>query len=241
MFAIFFMIRKKELNGYYLLILFIGLIYIFSSWFIFSFGCGYGSRNFVEYTVVFALPLGYLYKQAARKAGNFRIVIVTFALLFILINLKLIAAYDKCFLEKDWDFKEYAYFLKRRDCTRRTFIFNKEVLTPSKEYSRSIRINMKRTTLANFRRARVVVNTRMYDPDSKAEVVIAIQSGDSTIYWNGYPLHKDYNFEKPGTKQRVVGDFWFPRYHTTDAVLSAYIWNSGQDSLEISKLKIQLK
>lgn len=241
LFAMLYMVYRKEQNGYYLLAFFAGMIYLFSSWFVFSFGCGFGSRNFVEYTVVFALPLGYLYRETAERARRFRVAVISLAVLFVLINLKLTAAFDKCFLEKDWDFKEYAYFLQSRECTRRAFVLKNEVLTPENEYSNNIRINLKRTTLVNYRRARASVDVRLFNPEGRPEVVIAIQSADSVIYWNGYPLYKDYDFSKPGTRQRIRGDFWFPRNHTTDAILSAYVWNAGRDSMVISNLKIHLR
>jgi hypothetical protein len=240
-FALLFMIRKKQNNGYYILGISLGLIYIFSSWFVFSFGCGFGSRNFVEYTTVFALPLGYLYQESGTFSGWWRKILFVFAFLFILVNVKLVSAYDKCFLGKDWDFKEYTYFLKSREFNKEILIFRKEFLTSKKEFSKAIRIDLKKCALVNFRRAIVSVDAKIYHAGSEAMIVMTITSGDSTIYWNGYPLKNSYNFEKAGVKQKITGDFWLPRYYTTNSEISTYIWNSNRDSLQISGLKIHLR
>jgi hypothetical protein len=240
-FALFYMIYKKQHNGYYILIIFAGLIYLFSSWFIFSFGCGFGSRNFVEYTTIFALPLGYLFQKSALKSKQFRRIFSIIILFFILINLKLVSAYDKCFLEGEWDFKEYAYFLKSRKCTRRILYSSKQLLTPAKEFSKGIRINLKNNTLVNYRKAFVSVDAKIYDPNIEAAIVATIVSNDSTIYWNGYPLKMGYDFNRLGEKQRIKADFWFSRYYTVKSELSTFIWNMGKDSLEISEFKIRLE
>ena len=239
--ALIFMIVKKEMNGWFILAVFGGLIYVFSSWFIFSFGCGFGSRNFVEYTTIFTLPLGYLFQHSIAFLKWIRRFIIFVIVLFVLINIKLVSAYDKCFLGKDWDLKEYSYYLKSRKLNKRTLYFKSELLTSTKEFSKGINVNLKNSTLVNFRRAVVSVDAEIYSLNSEASIVLAIVSNDSTIYWNGYPLKNSYDFNKLGEKQRIKGDFWFPREFTTNSNLSAYIWNMNKDSLQVSRIKIHLE
>ncbi len=239
--ALVFMIVKKEMNGWFILAVFGGLIYVFSSWFIFSFGCGFGSRNFVEYTTIFALPLGYLFQHSIAFLKWIRRFMIFITVLFVLINIKLVSAYDKCFLGKDWDLKEYSYYLKSRKLNKRTLYFKSELLTSTKEFSKGINVDLKNSALVNFRRAVVSVDAEIYSLNSEASIVVAIVSNDSTIYWNGYPLKSSYNFNKLGEKQRIIGDFWFPREFTTNSVLSAYIWNMNKDSLQVSRIKIHLE
>jgi hypothetical protein len=54
-------------------------------------------------------------------------------------------------------------------------------------------------------------------------------------------LKNSYNFEKMGVKQKITGDFWLPRYYTTNSEISTYIWNSAKDSLRVSGFKIHLR
>jgi hypothetical protein len=240
-FSLLFMIRRKEPDGYYILFVFLGLIYLFSSWFIFSFGCGFGSRNFVEYTALFAVPVGYMFNHVKNASGKIRYTVIIITAVFVLINIKLISAYDKCFLGGDWEWKEYSYFLKSRKYTERALYFNKEVLTSEKEFSKGINVNLKNSTLVNYRRATVSLNARIFQDSSDAMVVVSIISQDSTLYWNGVALKDDYNFENRGEKQRIKADFYMPRYYTTNSVISAYVWNIGRDSLQVSRIKIKLE
>lgn len=241
LFALVFMILKKQKNGIYILGLFVGLIYVFSSWFVFSFGCAFGSRNFVEYTTAFALPLGFLFQESANFSVKYKRILIISTIFLVLINLKLVSAYDKCFLGTDWDFKEYSYFLKQRTANKRILYFSKDNLNSNKEFSEAIRVNLKNSTLVNYRRAVVSVDAEIYTPNSGAMIVVTIVSKDSTINWNGYALKDSYNFDKLGEKQKIKSWFWLPRYYTTDSEISTYIWNINKDSLQVSNFKIHLQ
>lgn len=241
LFALVFMILKKQKNGIYILCLFVGLIYVFSSWFVFSFGCGFGSRNFVEYTTIFALPLGFLFQQSANFSIRLKRILIISTIFLVLINLKLVSAYDKCFLGTDWDFKEYSYFLKQRTARKGVLYSSKDDLNTNNEFSKAIRVNLKNSTLVNYRRAEVSVDAEIYTPNSDAAIVVTIVSKDSIIYWNGYPLKESYNFDKLGKKQKIKNYFWLPRSYTTDSEISTYIWNVNKDSLQVSNLRLHLE
>jgi hypothetical protein len=241
LFALVFMILKKQKNGIYILGLFVGLIYVFSSWFMFSFGCAFGSRNFVEYTAIFALPLGFLFQESINYSVKFKRILIISTIFLVLINLKLVSAYDKCFLGTDWDFKEYSYFLKQRTTSKEILSSSKDTLNSNKEFSESIKVNLKNTTLVNYRKAEVSFDVEIYTPNTGAIVVCTIVSRDSTINWNGYAIKDSYNFDKLGEKQRIKNHFWLPRYYTTDSEISTYIWNINKDSLQVSNFKIHLE
>ncbi len=241
LFALVYMIYKKQHNGYFILGVFLSLVYLFSSWFIFSFGCGYGSRNFVEYTAIFSLPLGYLFRDIQSRKIRYGRPISFIIIFFVLVNLKLTAAYDKCFLHHDWDYKEYAYFLQSRRYNKRILRFKKEMVPPSKEFSKTIRVNLKNTTLVNYRRALVSADVEIYGHDTEAALVLTIFSNDTTLNWNGHSLKHDYDFERSGEKQRLIADFWLPRNYTTDSEIVAYLWNYGKDSIQISNLRLHLR
>jgi len=128
----------------------------------------------VEYTTVFALPMGYLFQNLSGFKARLKRFLIIFTLFFVLINLKLVSAYDKCFLGKDWDFKEYFYFLENRHFNKGILIFRQEELNAKKEFSKGIRINLKNNTLVNFRRALVSVNIRLFSANTEAMIVLSI-------------------------------------------------------------------
>ena len=104
--SLIYMIRKGIKNGVFILVLFLAISYVFSSWWDWGFGCCYGARNYVEYLAIFSIPLAYLYKNINRL--NTGKIIGFWLLIFILIifNLKMIYSYDVCFYGAgnwDWD------------------------------------------------------------------------------------------------------------------------------------------
>jgi hypothetical protein len=95
--------------------LFLFLSYLFSSWHIWFFGCGFGSRNFVEYTVLFAYPFAQGLESIWQTKGKWKKALLLFLIsLSCVVSLRLFQAYTKCFFGKDdWDWKEYSYLLLR--------------------------------------------------------------------------------------------------------------------------------
>jgi hypothetical protein len=232
-----YMIWKRNLNGYFILFVFLGLIYVFSSWFIYSFGCGFGSRNFVEYTAVFTLPLGILYQDVSKRSRW----IIILPVIFIMINLKLIYSYDKCFNSGDWDWNEYTYLLKNTKYQEEYQYLSPLVLGIGQEYTPAERVRVDQVAKVNFRRAVVTTNFRTFSQNPEAVVVLQIETGDSILYWNGVKLVDETNMKEPGSKIRAKVDFGLPRHYSTDAVISTFIWNIEKDSLHISKMEVYLE
>jgi hypothetical protein len=86
---------------------FVLIVYVFSSWWNWNFGCGFGCRTLCEYSTVFSLPFFILNSQLILKNRLIQIAI----LLFILINLKLTFSYDQCWQGTDWDWQQYIKIL----------------------------------------------------------------------------------------------------------------------------------
>ena len=235
--ALGYMIWKKNLNGYFILLVFLGLVYVFSSWFIFSFGCGFGSRNFVEYTAVFTLPLGFFYHDVSKRSRW----IIIFPVIFVLINLKLLYSYDKCFNSGNWDWKEYVYLLKHTKYQQEYHYLSPMVLGSGQEYTPANRVKADQVTKVNFRRAVVTTNFRTFSRETEAVVVLQIETGDSILHWNGIRLVDETDNKEPGKKLKKKADFGLPRHYSTDAVISTFIWNIGKDSLHISKMEVYLE
>lgn len=241
LFALILMILKKQKNGYYILGLFIFFIYLFSSWFVFSFGCGFASRNFVEYTTVFALPMGYFYNDFLKKDILKWCISLPLVLVLVFVNAKLTYSYNKCFIDGDWNWKEYEFLMKSRKYNK-VFSYKPNILLDSKkEYSSPETIGIDHISLVNFRRAIVEVDTKIFDKDTDAELVFQISTPDTLLYWNGTQIADQFDENDLGNFRKIKGDFWLPRHYTTKANISTFIWNKGRDSLLVSRFKVHLE
>ncbi len=239
--ALIFMIVKKEMNGWFILAVFGGLIYVFSSWFIFSFGCGFGSRNFVEYTTIFALPLGYFYQNFLKRKIIKWAIVVPVIVVAVFVNVRLTSSYNKCFLDGDWDWKEYAYLLKLKKYNQ-AFTFQPVIeLGSEKEFSEPVRIAMDTISELNYRRAIIELDTKIFDRENNAHMIFQIATPDTMIYWNGIKIADQFQENELGTMKRVKFDYWLPRHYTIHSEMSSFVWNMNKDSLQVSRIKIHLE
>jgi hypothetical protein len=79
--------------------------YMTASWWTYDFGCGFGARNFVEYSVLLVFPLAYLiqHSQGATRYGLIGLVCA-----IAIWNTRLMYHYDKCwFGTSDWDYSTW--------------------------------------------------------------------------------------------------------------------------------------
>ncbi len=88
-------------------IAFLVVSYISASWFAWAFGCGYGSRNFVEYGTIFAFPLAHLLDQKFKERRTLSILVVACCL----VSLKLTFSSAICWFGGDWDWGMYLHFI----------------------------------------------------------------------------------------------------------------------------------
>jgi hypothetical protein len=103
--GIILMIKRRIQNGFLIGIIFLLASYIFSSWWVWWFGCSYGARSFVEYYSLFIIPLGYFIEFTRSK--KWKTAIGIFILLCITINLNIIYYYGGCFYGNNWDWDAY--------------------------------------------------------------------------------------------------------------------------------------
>jgi hypothetical protein len=106
-----FMMRKLCTRlSLVLLIYFIFISYIFSSWWCWNYGCSFGCRSFVEFYALFSLPFCYFIKYMLEN--KIRVYILTSLLIFCVVwNLKLTFSYDGCWYGGDWDWQGFGKFL----------------------------------------------------------------------------------------------------------------------------------
>lgn len=87
---------------------FILLCWVCASWWVWHFGCGFGSRNLVEYSALFSLPLAAWTQWARSRWGGFAWGIL---LLLVAYQVKLVYSYGDCWFGGDWDWNEFSKLL----------------------------------------------------------------------------------------------------------------------------------
>jgi hypothetical protein len=81
---------------------FIGLIYLYASWWNWELGCAFGYRGIAEYAGVFSLFATQSVDRIKTKTG--RVLLISILVLLALWSLKLMYTYDECWLEGVWDY-----------------------------------------------------------------------------------------------------------------------------------------
>lgn len=88
---------------------FLIVTYLGSSWWVWHFGCGFGSRTMVEYTALYAPALFAFHDRLrtpmARTLG------FTLLSLMILAEMKMVYSYGSCWFHGDWNWHAYAELL----------------------------------------------------------------------------------------------------------------------------------
>ncbi len=104
-----FALRKEHApKAIFLLVYFIGLSYIFSSWWSWNYGCSYGSRPMVEYLPFFCFPLAaVLHRLLLNRTLPLIIPFYLLLALLVVLNLKVTYSFDGCWYGGDWDFTEF--------------------------------------------------------------------------------------------------------------------------------------
>lgn len=236
------MIRQKLMNGWVILITFLVASYVYASWFVFSFGCSFGSRNFVEYLVLFSLPLGYLYSKIPEFGIVKRYLIIALLLVVTLFNLRLVYSYPRCFQGSDWDFGLYRSFIIKISKYRQTVdLKGSETMLPENEYSKTIRLPASDISQIKFKKAVVTARVKLEDLNSEASMVLAVETPDSTIYWNAFKLKEQVPDHRLHKDKTVVGEFVLPVPLPVNSTIAAYIWNKNKETLTLSKLELSLE
>ena len=84
------------------------LSYLYASWWIYSLGCGYAGRGFVDIYPVLAWPLAALLAWAAALQPARRWALRLLVASLVVYNMELVWHYDRCFFgSHDWDWSAY--------------------------------------------------------------------------------------------------------------------------------------
>lgn len=111
LFGLVKMMKSEFSNGVFLLSLFLVISYVFSSWWSWTFGCGFGARSYVEYLSVFVIGLCYLLETRGKNVWLSRFIFPVLVVI-VALNLKMIYSYDMCFFgDGAWDWRTYFNYI----------------------------------------------------------------------------------------------------------------------------------
>lgn len=94
-----FTAKKSTQEMAALWVTFILVSYISASWHVWTFGCGFGARSFVEYAAVFAFPLNQLLDRRTRRLP----VLIGVLSICCIYTMKLTYSYPTCWFGGVWD------------------------------------------------------------------------------------------------------------------------------------------
>lgn len=207
------------------LILFVGISYLFSSWHIWFFGCGFGSRNLVEYLVVFALPFAeWMQSVFAKKRLVVKSGLILLVAGFSVLSLKLFNSYTKCFFGRDdWDWKEYSYLLLRHSID---FELPEPILIkPDNEYTQLVRMKQSDYTRTYFKEMKA--EWSILRGEQACEGVLMVLQSEKGI---GDPYYAEQSIcTDTDHSGKAYFGMWPQQADSTEWVL--YVWNPGRKLL----------
>jgi hypothetical protein len=106
--GLIYMLIRRKANGLLITALFIAQWYVVASWYMFFFGCSFGQRSFVEYLTLTSIPLATIaetvFRPRRRIAAAGALIITAYLIFF---NIRMIHAYDRCYLGGDWEWPKF--------------------------------------------------------------------------------------------------------------------------------------
>jgi hypothetical protein len=259
------MIIRKMPNGWLTLFLFVGISYIFASWYNWYYGCSYGQRSFVEYYTIFIVPFG-IFIQEIPKIRN---LLLKNLLIFVIIalsyyNVKMILEFKKCFFGSTWDWAQFArqldkahifigyekkvtfkndfengaisYTNRISDSVYRSGMHSLQIL-PYKEYTPCYSILM--TDLGEKLPQYIDVDFWVFNPGNlpvDASLVCSMDINDSNVARQSKAIPSLIN--KPPSWQKVHSRFVIPAGMTREPWIRIYFWNPKKASFFVDDLTV---
>lgn len=214
--------------------LFLVMSYLFSSWHIWFFGCGFGSRNMVEYTAILVLPFSMFLRKFLVTGKKFpRLVLAFFLILSCALSLKLFNSYLKCFFGRtDWDWKEYAYL-----ATRKNFQIDSSGplnIPEGTEYFDLYSFRQSDLTRTYLKEIRGEFEWGKTDSSGQARVVLVSEEG------SGDPFYSDSGIcLSKGCLSEVKWNFWPQQSDQTR--WKVYVYNPGKSALLLNRFSLVMR
>lgn len=104
-------LKERLYSAPVVLMIFVPVLYLCASWWAYTFGCGFGYRSFCEYSVIFALPMGFAIKKGLFNSNKLTKITTMFVLIvFIYYSVKITRLYylsGGCWDGPDWHWHNY--------------------------------------------------------------------------------------------------------------------------------------
>ncbi|MCX6280894.1 MAG: hypothetical protein NTU51_02945 [Bacteroidetes bacterium] len=262
------MIRKKAVNGWLNLGLFLFLSYLLSSWWCWYFGCSYGQPVFIGFLPLFGLPLAFLLQdKLSEKNHPQTILLITLMLFCSAYTSRLSYTYEECFFGSSWDWNQFGRMLNtakilpvkpgysyRNDFENGAMnngASTTRLVSRSGDYSllfdREHEYNVTYFEyLNNLKKAskpvKLQVTYRMFKTGSSATgavIVCDIKKDGNQVYYESRPL----DVPMSATRQwyAVPANFDIPATIDPWAEVRVYIWNKGKTTFYVDDLEINVE
>lgn len=116
LFGLILMFLKKAGTSFSMVLIFAVTLYVISSWWCYSFDCGFGHRAFIDLYGMFAFPLAYalskVFEQRKILAGMLLVPVLVF-LMYVNVRLSMMYRHDGCWNTSAWTWKHYSHVMKK--------------------------------------------------------------------------------------------------------------------------------
>lgn len=236
--GLFIHLKTNKIQGIILILLLLSTIYLFSSWHQVSFGCGYGSRNFVEYYSLFSIGLASLLSRIL----NFRKIIKTISIVFIVLSVmfgqQFMSNSDKCCFNTTWNYEKLCHQMYQFRYKKVFHLKNDGNFDKGHEFSKSYRIVQKKHTLLKWRL--IFLKTRIYADSFPSDIALCLtlKDKDSTVFWIG-STNNEIREVRKGVYEIYLSTS-LPPNNCTHYNLDFYIWNYGLGNFNSKKIAVLL-
>ncbi len=106
------MIRKKAINGWLCLSVFVVLSYFLASWWCWYYGCSFGQPSFVGFLPLLGIPLAFfLEDKVFTKTNPQSVIIIVMMLLCSAYTSRLAYSFEECFFGSTWEWSRFGKML----------------------------------------------------------------------------------------------------------------------------------
>jgi hypothetical protein len=110
------MVRKKISDSFGIILIFLISLYIISSWWCYTFDCGFGHRGFIDYYALFAIPMAFAISSIFKLRSWVLKTVFTFFLIFLSytnIRMSMMYSWDGCWNGPSWTWKHYSNVVQK--------------------------------------------------------------------------------------------------------------------------------
>jgi hypothetical protein len=225
-------IVEKQYTAILIMVFFLFSSYLFSSWFMWYFGCGFGNRNFVDTLPLWVIPFSQITESSLQWGRIRRNVFMVITLLCLIFTCKMLQGYDKCHTGKgDWDWKEFQFDFIRS--SKRSKFSNVQIAADSLYYP--LYQEYKENTTPKRYKELLISGTFESEPNCKEVFVVVNGSlgGESYIY-----NQSDICISKQG---RFDAYFEVDDKQKRPMLWSVYLWNPKQQKAVIKHGNIRFR